>query len=129
MPGQLLTLMMGLLSGLFIIIALEPLNLMELDGSSLLPDESFNLYTLTGITLVGLVLYLRRAATVEKLLPPAISAVGLLAVMAITAQVKDSAIVLLSDRLGVHWITEHIWRYRENLEVKCAQSLRKKSVC
>lgn len=100
LPGQLLTLMMGLLSGLFIIIALEPLNLMELDGSSLLPDESFNLYTLTGITLVGLVLYLRRAATVEKLLPPAISAVGLLTVMAITAQVKDSAIVLLATVLA-----------------------------
>ena len=99
LPGQLLTLMMGLLSGLFIIIP-EPLNLMELDGSSLLPDESFNLYTLTGITLVGLVLYLRRAATVEKLLPPAISAVGLLAVMAITAQVKDSAIVLLATVLA-----------------------------
>ena len=29
----------GLLSGLFIIIGFEPLNLMELDGSSLLPDE------------------------------------------------------------------------------------------
>jgi hypothetical protein len=100
LPGQLLTLMMGLLSGLFIIIALEPLNLMELDGSSLLPNESFNLYTLTGITLVGLVLYLRRAATVEKLLPPAISAVGLLTVMAITAQVKDSAIVLLATVLA-----------------------------
>ena len=92
--------MMGLLSGLFIIIALEPLNLMELDGSSILPDESFNLYALTGITLVALVLYLRRAATVEKLLPPAISAVGLLAVMAITAQVKDSAIVLLATVLA-----------------------------
>lgn len=95
MPGQLLTLMMFLLSGFFIIIALEPLNMMQLDGSSILPDDTFNLYCLTAITLVALVLYLRRAATVEKLLPPAIAAVGLLAIMAITAQVKDSAIVLL----------------------------------
>ena len=99
MPGQLLTLMMGLLSGLFIIIALEPLNLMQLDGGSILPDEILNLYILTAITLVALVLYLRRAATVEKLLPPAIAAVGLLAVMAITAQIKDSAIVLLTTIL------------------------------
>lgn len=100
LPGQLLTLMMGLLSGLFIIIALEPLNLMELDGSSMLPSEMFNLYCLTLVTLVALVLYLRRAATVEKLLPPAIAAVGLLGVMAITAQVKDSAIVLLTTVLA-----------------------------
>jgi len=95
LPGQLLTLMMGLLSGLFIIIALEPLNIMELDGSAILPSEEVNLYLLTMITLVALVLYLRRAATVEKLLPPAIAAVALLAVMAITAQIKDSTIVLL----------------------------------
>ena len=95
LPGQLLTLMMGLLSGLFLIIALEPLNLMLLDGSSILPTEMTNLYILTSITLVGLVFYLRRAATLEKLLPPAISAVALLAIMAITAQIKESAIVLL----------------------------------
>ena len=99
LPGQLLTLMMGLLSGFFIIIALEPLNLMQLDGSSFLPDETLNLYCLTLITLVALTLYLRRAATVEKLLPPAIAAVGLLSVMAITAQVKDSALVLLATIL------------------------------
>ena len=99
LPGQLLTLMMGLLSGFFIIIALEPLNLMQLDGSSFLPDETLNLYCLTLITLVALTLYLKRAATVEKLLPPAIAAVGLLSVMAITAQVKDSALVLLATIL------------------------------
>ena len=99
LPGQLLTLMMGLLSGFFIIIALEPLNLMQLDGGSFLPDETVNLYCLTVITLVALTLYLRRAATVEKLLPPAIAAVGLLSVMAITAQIKDSALVLLATLL------------------------------
>ena len=99
LPGQLLTLMMGLLSGLFIIIALEPLNLVQLDGDAFLPDETVNLYCLTVITLVALTLYLRRAAMVEKLLPPAIAAVGLLSIMAITAQIKDSALVLLATLL------------------------------
>ncbi|HII38237.1 MAG TPA: hypothetical protein HA354_07030 [Candidatus Poseidoniaceae archaeon] len=72
---------------------------MQLDGGSFLPDETVNLYCLTVITLVALTLYLRRAAMVEKLLPPAIAAVGLLSVMAITAQIKDSALVLLATLL------------------------------
>ena len=96
LPGQLLTLMMGLLSGFFIIIALEPLNLMSLSGSEYLLSETMNLYLLTTIAVVALTLYLRRAATVEKLLPPAIAAVGLLIVMALAAQAKGSSIVLLT---------------------------------
>ena len=96
LPGELLTLMMGLLSGFFIIIALEPLNMMTLDGGGNLLSEKLNLYILTTITLVALVLYLKRAATVEKLLPPAMAAVGLLVVMALTAQIKDSGLVLLA---------------------------------
>ena len=100
LPGQLLTLMMGLLSGFFIVIALEPLNLMALDGSGFLLTEEVNLYTITAITIVALVLYLKRAATLEKLLPPAMAAVGLLVVMGYAAQVKESSIVMLATVLA-----------------------------
>ena len=95
LPGQLLTLMMGLLSGFFIIIALDPLNISMLTGSENLFSSEMNLLILTIITLVALTLYLIRASTLEKLLPPALSAVGLMVVMIIAGQVQDSGIVVL----------------------------------
>ena len=95
LPGQLLTLMMGLLSGFFIIIALDPLNMSSLTGSENLFSSEMNLLILTIITLVALTLYLLRASTLEKLLPPALSAVGLMVVMIIAGQVQDSGIVVL----------------------------------
>ena len=95
LPGQLLTLMMGLLSGFFIIIALDPLNMSSLTGSENLFSSEMNLLVLTIITLVALTLYLIRASTLEKLLPPALSAVGLMVVMIIAGQVQDSGIVVL----------------------------------
>ena len=95
LPGQLLTLMMGLLSGYFIIIALDPLNISMLTGSENLFSSEMNLLILTIITLVALTLYLIRASTLEKLLPPALSAVGLMVVMIIAGQVQDSGLVVL----------------------------------
>lgn len=95
LPGQLLTLMMGLLSGFFIIIALDPLNMTFLTGSENLLSSEYNLLILTIITLVAIALYLVRASKLEKLLPPALSAVGLMVVMIIAGQVQDSGIVVL----------------------------------
>ncbi len=95
LPGQLLTLMMGLLSGFFIVIALDPLNLSMLTGSEYLFSQESNLLILTIITLVALTLYLIRASTLEKLLPPALSAVGLMVVMIIAGRVQESNIVVL----------------------------------
>jgi len=95
LPGQLLTLMMGLLSGFFIIIALDPLNMTVLTGSETLFSEELNLLILTIITLVAIALYLVRASKLEKLLPPALSAVGLMVVMIIAGQVQDSGLVVL----------------------------------
>ena len=73
---------------------------MTLDGSGFLLSEEMNLYTVTAITLVALMLYLKRAATLEKLLPPAMAAVGLLIVMGYAAQVKESSIVTLATVLA-----------------------------
>jgi len=95
LPGQLLTLMMGLLSGFFIIIALDPLNMTFLTGSENLLSSEYNLLILTIITLAAIALYLVRASKLEKLLPPALSAVGLMVVMIIAGQVQDSGIVVL----------------------------------
>ena len=95
LPGQLLTLMMGLLSGFFIIIALDPLNMTSLTGSENLLSSEYNLLILTIITLAAIALYLVRASKLEKLLPPALSAVGLMVVMIIAGQVQDSGIVVL----------------------------------
>ncbi|MBL6891334.1 MAG: hypothetical protein ISR22_04725 [Candidatus Poseidoniaceae archaeon] len=95
LPGQLLTLMMGLLSGFFVIIALDPLNMTVLTGSENLLSDDFNLIILTVITLAAIALYLVRASTLEKLLPPALSAVGLMVVMILAGQVQDSGIVVL----------------------------------
>jgi len=95
LPGQLLTLMMGLLSGFFIIIALDPLNMTVLTGSENLLTEEYNLLILTIITLAAIALYLVRASKLEKLLPPALSAVGLMVVMILAGQVQDSGIVVL----------------------------------
>ena len=95
LPGQLLTLMMGLLSGFFVIIALDPLNMTVLTGSENLLSDEFNLIILTVITLAAIALYLIRASTLEKLLPPALSAVGLMIVMILAGQVQDSGIVVL----------------------------------
>jgi len=95
MPGQLLTLMMGLLSGFFIIIALNPLNLSTLTGSENLFSQELNIIILTIITLCAIALYLVRASTLEKLLPPALSAVGLMVIMIIAGRVQESNLVVL----------------------------------
>jgi len=93
LPGQLLSLMMGLLAGLFIVIALKPLNQLELTGIDMLPDATNNLLILVFVSYVGLVLYLRRAAKVEKMLPPALAAISLIVMMGLAGRAEEVAIV------------------------------------
>ncbi len=93
LPGQLLSLMMGLLAGLFIIIALKPLNQQTLAGIEMLPDATNNLLILVFVSYVGLVLYLRRAAKVEKMLPPALAAISLIIMMGLAGRAEEVAIV------------------------------------
>ena len=96
LPGQLLTMMMGFLTAFFVMIALDPLTTIPLTGTEHMLDKETNLLFLMVIGLVALVLYLLRAATLEKLLPPAISAVGLIVAMALAGQSIAVEIVVLA---------------------------------
>jgi hypothetical protein len=100
LPGQLLTMMMGFLTAFFVMIALDPLNTIPLTGTEHMLDKETNLLFLMVIGLVALVLYLLRAATLEKLLPPAISAVGLIVAMALAGQSIAVEIVVLAAVLA-----------------------------
>jgi hypothetical protein len=100
LPGQLLTMMMGFLTAFFVMIALDPLTTIPLTGTEYMLDKETNLLFLMVIGLVALVLYLLRAATLEKLLPPAISAVGLIVAMALAGQSIAVEIVVLAAVLA-----------------------------
>ena len=96
LPGQLLTMMMGFMTAFFVMIALNPLTTIPLTGTEHMLDKESNLLFLMMIGLVALVLYLLRAATLEKLLPPAVSAVGLIVAMALAGQSIDVELVVLA---------------------------------
>ena len=96
LPGQLLTMMMGFMTAFFVMIALNPLTSIPLTGTEHMLDKETNLLFLMVIGLVALVLYLVRAATLEKLLPPAVSAVGLIVAMALAGQSIDVELVVLA---------------------------------
>ena len=100
LPGKLLTMMMGFLTAFFIMIALDPLTTTPLTGSEYLPDKTTNLIVLMFVGLVSLTLYLVRAATLEKLLPPAVTAVGLIVSMALAGQSISVEIVVLAALLA-----------------------------
>lgn len=93
LPGQLLSLMMGLLAGLFIVIALKPFTQQDLAGMNLLPDSTNNLLILVAVSYVGLALYLRRAAKVEKMLPPALAAIALIIMMGVAGRAEEVVLV------------------------------------
>ena len=97
LPGQLLTMMMGFLTAFFIMIALDPLTTVPLTGTEHMLDKETNLLVLMLIGLVALVLYLLRAATLEKLLPPALTAVALIISMALAGRSIAVEIVVLAS--------------------------------
>ena len=100
LPGKLLTMMMGFLTAFFVMIALDPLTTTPLTGSEYMPDKTTNLILLMFVGLVSLVLYLARAATLEKLLPPAVAAVGLIVSMALAGRSIAVEIVVLAALLA-----------------------------
>ena len=96
LPGKLLTMMMGFMTAFFVMIALNPLTVTPLTGTEYMLDKETNLLLLMVIGLVALVLYLIRAATLEKLLPPAVSAVALIVAMALAGQSIAVELVVLA---------------------------------
>ena len=95
-PGRILTLMLGLMAGYFIILSLEPGDYTQLSGGRIL-DGQQNLYALSLFAIIGLILYLKRAKAVEKLLPPAAAAVAMLIAMGLAGiNNEDTVIISLS---------------------------------
>ena len=100
LPGRLLTLMLGFLSAFYIVISLEPVTNIELTGAESMLSSEANLVVLSGVGLVALVLYLNRAATLEKLLPPAFAALGLIVTMGLAGTVLNLSLVILAAILA-----------------------------
>lgn len=95
LPGRLLTVHLGMMTALFIIVALGPQRPTELTGQSVLID-ALNHQWLTVIGAASLVLYMQRLTSVEALLPPTVAALGLLISMALAGQSMDDSFMQLS---------------------------------
>jgi hypothetical protein len=72
----------------------------ELTGAESMLSPEVNLVVLSGVGLVALVLYLNRAATLEKLLPPAFAALGLIVTMGLAGTVLNLSLVILAAILA-----------------------------
>lgn len=100
LPGRLLTLMLGFISAFYIVISLEPITNVELTGADKMLSSEMNLLVLCGVGLVALTFYLARAATLEKLLPPAFAALGLIVTMALAGSSLSMSLVILAAILA-----------------------------
>lgn len=95
LPGRLLTLMLGFMGAFYIVISLEPMANVELTGAEYLLSPALNLLVLSFVGLIALSLYLSRAATLEKLLPPAFAALGLIVAMGLAGVTMNMSFVVL----------------------------------
>lgn len=89
MPGKLLTMSMGLVAGYLIVLILQPTRQVYLSGYEILSNNSSEAQYLGFISVGILLLYLRRAAKLEKLLPPTLSALGMMICIALAGGVYD----------------------------------------
>jgi hypothetical protein len=99
LPGRLLTVHLGMMTALFIIVALSPQRSTTLTGQTAIVDVLTHQW-LTIIGAVSLVLYMQRLTSVDALLPPTVAALGLLISMALAGQSMDDSFMQLSA-LGV----------------------------
>ena len=89
LPGRLLTVHLGMMTALFIVVALGPQRASTLTGQpAILIDLNLQLLTVMGVG--SLVLYLHRIRAVDALLPPTIGAIALLLSMAIAGQAEQA---------------------------------------
>ena len=89
LPGQVLTLHLGVMTALFLTIALSPDRQTELTGAGLLSADG-NLWLLTGMGSVSLFMYLQRIDVVNALLMPTLAAVSVIVSMALAGQTMDN---------------------------------------
>ena len=95
LPGRLLTVHLGMMTALFIIVALSPQRSTTLTGQTAIVDVLTHQW-LTIIGAVSLVLYMQRLTSVDALLPPTVAALGLLISMALAGQSMDDSFMQLS---------------------------------
>ena len=96
LPGRLLTLHLGMMTALFLIVALGPQRTLLLSGQDTLISSEMNMHVLVGTGVVSLGLYMQRLRAVDALLPPTTAAIGLLISMALAGQTVDMASVQLT---------------------------------
>ena len=89
LPGRLLTLHLGMMTALFIVMALGPQRSSVLTGQDTLIESGMNINLLTAMGVGSLVLYMQRLRSVDVLLPPTTAAIGLLVSMALAGQSVD----------------------------------------
>ncbi|MBN30364.1 MAG: hypothetical protein CMB34_06855 [Euryarchaeota archaeon] len=90
LPGRLLTLHLGMMTALFIVMALGPQRSSVLTGQETLIGSGMNTNILTAMGVGSLVLYMQRLRHVDALLPPTTAAIGLLIGMALAGQSVDA---------------------------------------
>lgn len=96
LPGRLLTLHLAVITALFLIVSLSPARTSSLVGQSEWMAGITNLFALTLMGAVSLLMYLQRLTQVEALLPPTVAALGVLISMAMAGQQFESEAVLLT---------------------------------
>ncbi|MCH1616768.1 MAG: hypothetical protein L7R83_04590 [Candidatus Poseidonia sp.] len=93
LPGRLLTLHLGMMTALFLVVALGPQRTSVLTGQNALISTEMNVHVLVAMGVASLVLYMQRFRSVDSLLPPTTAAIGLLVSMALAGQTVEMASV------------------------------------
>ena len=89
LPGRLLTLHLGMMTALFLVVALGPQRTEVLSGQDNLISSEMNMHVLLGMGVASLGLYMQRLQAVNSLLPPTVAAIALLLSMALAGQTVD----------------------------------------
>ena len=94
LPGRLLTVHLGMMTALFLVVALGPQRTASLTGTSAITNV-LSLDVLSVMAAVSLVVYMQRLRIVDALLPT-LAAIGLLVSMALAGQSVESDTMQLS---------------------------------
>jgi hypothetical protein len=95
LPGRLLTVHLGMMTALFLVIALGPQRTASLTGTAAITNV-LSLDVLSVMAAISLVVYMQRLRIVDALLPPTLAAIGLLVSMALAGQSVESDTMQLS---------------------------------
>ena len=96
LPGRLLTVHLGMMTALFLVVALGPQRTEVLAGQDALISTELNMHVLSAMGVASLVLYMQRLRAVDALLPPTVAAIGLLISMALAGQTVEMDSVQLT---------------------------------